>query len=501
MEKDDVQLIRKILLGDKEAFSALVQKYQNGVHALAWRKVKDFHFAEEITQDVFLQVYKSLPSLKDPQQFVGWLYVITDRLCIDWLRKRKLKTQSLEHTPIEDIEESSYTHYVSEQRETETTEDRAELVKELLEKLPESERTVVTLYYLGEMKTKEIGKFLGVSVNTITSRLQRARKRLQEDQEFMIQEVLGGVQIPASLSQNIMRHVADMKPTPPLTAKPSLPWKALGVAAALSLLLLGVSDRYLVRFQKPYSFKAPSEPTIEIIDAPVVLNIDSTPDARNQPGRTGATGKAGDADLQTSEASLISDTQGDSLILPKTQRPQARGPQGSPVFDIFATAEGTLYATTPTGIHRLPVNTTEEWTLLNTNVPTDRPQMSMVEHGSTLYIVSKDKIFASTDNGETWNTFCPRPEGHTIGLIITDAPQATNSRTSITMYLALQDKGVFRSTDAGAQWHPLNGGLAGKRIYTIAVIQNTVFVGTSDGLYRLNTGIWERVLVDPLKVD
>ncbi len=46
MEKDDVQLIRKVLLGDNEAFSALVRKYQKGVHALAWRKVKDFHFAE-----------------------------------------------------------------------------------------------------------------------------------------------------------------------------------------------------------------------------------------------------------------------------------------------------------------------------------------------------------------------------------------------------------------------------------------------------------------------
>ena len=60
----------------------------------------------------------------------------------------------------------------------------------LLAKLPESERTVVTLFYLGEMTTKEIGKFLGVSVDTIKSRLRRGRKRLQEDEELMIQEVL-----------------------------------------------------------------------------------------------------------------------------------------------------------------------------------------------------------------------------------------------------------------------------------------------------------------------
>ena len=127
--------------------------------------------------------------------------------------------------------------------------------------------------------------------------------------------------------------------------------------------------------------------------------------------------------------------------------------------------------------------------------------MSMAEHRSSLYIVSKDEIFASTDKGETWNAFCPRPEGRVVGLIVTDAPQDTNSSTGITMYLALRDKGVFRSADAGTQWDPLNEGLAGKRIYTIATIGNTVFVGTNEGLYRLNAGVWDRVSVDTFKVN
>ena len=59
--------------------------------------------------------------------------------------------------------------------------------KKLLQRLPESERTVVSLHYLGEMTAKEIGRFLGVSVNTINSRLRRARKRLQEREELLIQ--------------------------------------------------------------------------------------------------------------------------------------------------------------------------------------------------------------------------------------------------------------------------------------------------------------------------
>ena len=80
MERDDdVQLIRRILSGDDAAFSILVEKYQKSVHALAWRKIQYFHYAEEIMQDTFLKAYKKLPTLKNPNQFAGWLHVIANR--------------------------------------------------------------------------------------------------------------------------------------------------------------------------------------------------------------------------------------------------------------------------------------------------------------------------------------------------------------------------------------------------------------------------------------
>ena len=209
--EDDVQLIRKILSGDDAAFSILVEKYQKSVHALAWRKIQDFHHAEEIMQDTFLRAYKKLPTLKNPDQFAGWLHVIANRLCIDWMRSQKSVMQSLEDTPVEEIEESSYTYHISEQRMTERTESYHELVKELLEKLPENERAVVTLYYLDEMTTKEIGRFMGVSVNTITSRLHRARKRLQTDHGPLVQEFLGRSQLSDNLKENIMRQLEEIR--------------------------------------------------------------------------------------------------------------------------------------------------------------------------------------------------------------------------------------------------------------------------------------------------
>ena len=96
----------------------------------------------------------------------------------------------------------------------------------------------MTLYYLGEMTTPEISKFLRVSVEAIRLRLSRARKRLQEEEELLIQEVFGGFQISSSIKQNIMRRVADMKPTPSPKMKPSLPWVITGAALVVATLLI-----------------------------------------------------------------------------------------------------------------------------------------------------------------------------------------------------------------------------------------------------------------------
>ena len=190
MEREgDVQLIHKILSGDDEAFNILVQKYQKSVHTLVWRKIGDFHYAEEITQDTFLQAYEKLSTLKDPSQFAGWLYVIANRLCIAWMRKRKPTMQPLDAPSIKAIDNLTYERYVSAQRETEAIERRYEIAEALLAKLPEREREVMTLYYLGEMPTKEIGELLNVPVNTIVSWLHRARKRLQVDQELLTMDL------------------------------------------------------------------------------------------------------------------------------------------------------------------------------------------------------------------------------------------------------------------------------------------------------------------------
>ena len=189
MKDEDVALIQRILAGDENAFESLIRKYQKQVHAQALRKIDDFQIAEDIMQETFLQVYQRLETLEDPKLFPKWLHVIVNRRCIAWLRKNRLQTQSLEETDISEIETEAYSRYVAEEHAETIAEAQRDLVEKLLTKLKESDREVITLHYFEEMTSSEIGEFLGVSENTIKSRLHRARQQLKK-YEFMIQEVL-----------------------------------------------------------------------------------------------------------------------------------------------------------------------------------------------------------------------------------------------------------------------------------------------------------------------
>ena len=189
MRNDDTALIQRILTGDDTAFASLVRKYQKQVHTLAWRKIGDFHIAEDITQETFLQAYHKLETLKDPTRFLRWIYVVADRLCIAWLRKNQRHTESLEDTDISEVETEAYSRYIATERARTFAEARRDVVEELLAKLKETHRTTLTLHYLEGMTYTEISDFLGVSENTVKSRLRRARQQLKQ-YEFMIQETL-----------------------------------------------------------------------------------------------------------------------------------------------------------------------------------------------------------------------------------------------------------------------------------------------------------------------
>ena len=490
MKNDDVQLIQRVLAGDETAFSALVRKYQKSVHALAWRKIGDFHIAEDITQETFLKAYQRLSTLKKPQRFASWLYVIAANHCSTWLRKKRLRTQSLEDTNSAQLERANYSGYVIAENERMTMETQREVVKQLLAKLQESERTVITLYYLGGMTYEEISEFLGVSVAAIKNRLYRARNHLKEE-EPMIREALDNFQITPNLTENIMREVSRLKPMTPSGSKPFVPWGTIGVSTiAIIFLMLGVGSQHLERFQKPYSFEATSEMTIDIIETPIVLDIESKPDVRTQLGSTPAPSKNGGAGQQPDDVLFAAaQSEGEDVSVPKRQWIQAGPIKGSEADGLLATPEGEFYASADRQIYKLEADGNGWQHLFDFNplirvLPTNIP---IAKWKNTLYVMLANKFLASKDDGQTWNLVSTLPDGHydAIGLILTERA-----------FYAAFDTGIFRSEDNGKTWKAINDGLMiGNMGYigSIVNIQDTLFAGTGNGLYRLGTDNWQNV--------
>ncbi|MYB93481.1 sigma-70 family RNA polymerase sigma factor [Candidatus Poribacteria bacterium] len=375
MQSNDVTLIQQILNGDQSAFTALVKKYQKQIHAFAWRKLGDFHLAEEITQDTFLKVYQQLWTLRDPNRFGAWLHAIVRNCCLACLRKTQQRIESLDTMPEAEMERVSYNQYLEKQREDIANETRDEVVKHLLNKLPENEQTVITLHYLGDMRCEEIGKFLDVPLNTIKSRLHRARKRLREE-ELMVRETLGGFELPENLTESIMEWIQMNEP---------------GVAA--------------------------------------------------------------------------------------------------PIGTLMKTSDGSLYAVTGyENIYKLSAGKSE-WQLVNADFLRQGAEgdIPIAEHDGTLYIIPSGTLFASTDGGKTWNSIGPCPNGHVRELLITED----------AFYVTL-NKGIFRSDDAGNTWKNMNDGLDNRftqksGIYTLQLSGDTLFAGTSLGIYRFKTGTWEHL--------
>ncbi|MYA99326.1 sigma-70 family RNA polymerase sigma factor, partial [Candidatus Poribacteria bacterium] len=489
MKQKDAELIQRILAGDQDAFTPLVNKYQKGVHALAWRKVGDFHIAQEITQDAFLKAYQKLGTLKSYELFGGWLYVIASNLCLDYLRKNPPPEQSLEVTDASEVNQVSYSRYITGKQAAEADEARREVVNKLLQKLPESERTVMTLHYLGEMTIKTISEFLGVSPNTVKSRLSRARNRLRKEED-MIRQNLGSFQLPANLTETIMREVSRIVPTGPAASKPVLPWALSAASAVLIFLLMGVGAQYLSRFQKPYNLNATSEPTVDLIEALFVVDTPAKPAIRNQAGRSATPGKSPGSGQQPDARLFAAAVDETEVSTPKLQWTQTKGPEGGFVNNFFTTNAGDIYAGTSTSLYKLGADG-RAWRRVNARrIGSLSIQdwlgtaAQMAAHGNMLYLATDTEILASEDKGETWYALGTHRKGIARGFAVTDSG----------FYLALTG-GVYYSKDGKTSWAALKDGIGFKKVSALAVVENTVFAGTNGGLYRLNAQTWELLAV------
>ena len=486
MKITDIELINRILNGDDTAFTELVEKYRKPVHALVWRKIGDFHIAEEITQDTFLKAYQGLATLKKPQSFASWLYVIATNNSNTWLRKKRMWTQSLENTCHSQFGKATYSQYVIEENERTSVEAQREVVKKLLAKLPESERTIITLHYFSEMSSAEIGAFLGVSANTIRSRLRRAQQRLQKE-ETMIREALEHFQISPNLTDNIMQEVARLKPDVPSTSKPIVPWAVATASTILFVLMLGIGSQNLVRFQQPYTLDAQAETTIELVDAPIVLNIDIEPDIHNQLGNTNVLGIS-ENDGQKPEDVLLAAAQveGDDNSIPKQQWIQSIPLAGSTVEGLLATSQGVIYTIAHKNLYKLQ-DDKEGWQhVSDVSSITDVPfvDIPMAEWENILYMLPSNELYASNDDGKTWHLIHQFPVDY--------MPPKALLLMENAFYTVFERGSTYRSENEGMTWMNIDAEFPSEPD-SIFVVQDNVIVFAGGDLYRLSNGSWKHI--------
>jgi RNA polymerase sigma-70 factor (ECF subfamily) len=154
--------------GDGDAFATIVSEHEAMVFSLAYHFFNDRSRAEEIAQDVFLQLYRSLDSIETSDHLTHWLRQVTTRRCIDHLRHARL----LRPVPLESAEELA-----SHDRSLDPLLDRK--LRKMIADLPDVQRVIVTLRYQEDLDPSEISRIVDVPVNTVKSHLHRALQSLR----------------------------------------------------------------------------------------------------------------------------------------------------------------------------------------------------------------------------------------------------------------------------------------------------------------------------------
>ena len=147
-----------------EDFEAIYESYKSKVYSTAYRMLGNSTDAEDITQDVFVRVYKKLHTLRNEAVLSTWIWRITMNLCIDWLRKKKVKMVSSEEPIV-----------------TDRSDPHLKLTLErMISSLPDGYKSVFILHDVEGLNHKEISKVLRISEGTSKSQLHRARMLLRD---------------------------------------------------------------------------------------------------------------------------------------------------------------------------------------------------------------------------------------------------------------------------------------------------------------------------------
>lgn len=165
------------------AFAELLRRHQSYVERILYHLAPDWQDRSDLTQEVWIRVYKNIRRLKEPAKFQGWLGRIATNLFYDELRKRKRRGNLISLDVPLAVEDGEMDWGIASEcpspEEDLTTREFYQQLQEAISDLPEIFRTTIVLREIQELSYEEIAEITGVSLGTVKSRIARARQRLQ----------------------------------------------------------------------------------------------------------------------------------------------------------------------------------------------------------------------------------------------------------------------------------------------------------------------------------
>ena len=173
MKHDDIHIIKEVLGGKSEQFEHILDRYSGQVFNLIAHIVPCKEDAEELTQDVFIKVFRLLSTFKEESSFSTWIYSIATNTAISATRKRKHDTLHLDDAAYSNIPEE-----IIDEALDNDSEEQLQRLSDAIEMLRADERALITLYYINEKPIAEVASVLGLTASNVKIKLHRIRKKL-----------------------------------------------------------------------------------------------------------------------------------------------------------------------------------------------------------------------------------------------------------------------------------------------------------------------------------
>jgi len=171
----DQELVAKIVAGDKQAFAQIIDRFSSRIYRLAYRMCGSAMDAEDLTQEIFLAIYRSLPSFRGDSALSTWVYRVAMNHCVDFQRRHRPETLSLDEQLV-----VVTNRWCDNPQEALSKEELGRQIEEALARLAPHHREVVILHELHGLTYAEVAKVLQIPVGTVKSRLSNAFRQLRE---------------------------------------------------------------------------------------------------------------------------------------------------------------------------------------------------------------------------------------------------------------------------------------------------------------------------------